>query len=117
MDQAVTNEEFWKILADAPVESAIFYRLYYDQHGVPLFYSMEDLPGTYIEIDQETYSRNPSNVRVQNGKLYELTENVTSKLTPTDTGTPCHPTDVCIVVSESTPHQRWSKQTYGFESN
>jgi hypothetical protein len=113
----MTNEEFWKILADVPVPTALYYRLYHDQHGVPLFYSMDDLPGTYIEIDQETYNRNSSNVRIYNGKLYELTKNITSKLRPSKTGTPCHPNDVCIVVSESNPHQRWSKQTYGFESN
>jgi len=113
----MTDEEFWKILTDVPVPTALYYRLYHDQHGVPLFYSMEDLPGTYIEIDQETYSRNPSSVRVHNGKLYELTKNITSKLTPSETGTPCHSNDVCIVVFESSPHQRWSKQTYGFESN
>jgi hypothetical protein len=113
----MTDQEFWKILADVPAVAPLHYRLYHDAHGVPLFYSMEDLPVTYIEIDQETYSRNPSNVRVHNGKLYELTENITSKLTHSDTGTPCHPDDVCIVVTESHPHQRWSKQTHGFESN
>ena len=113
----MTDEEFWKILSDVPTTAALHYRLYHDQHGVPLFYSMDDLPGTYIEIDQEMYNRNPSNVRVHNGTLYELTKNITSKLTQSDTGTPCHPHDVCIVVPESNPHQRWSKKTYGFESN
>jgi len=113
----MTDEEFWKILTDTPKVYDIFYRLYYDQQGIPLFYSMEDLPGTYIEIDHETYSRNPANVRVHKGKLYELTENIISKLKPTETGTPCHPRDVSIVVSESDTHQRWSKQTHGFESN
>ena len=113
----MTDDEFWQILADVPPASSVYYRLYYDQHGVPLFYSMEDLPGTYIEIDQETYTRNPSNVRVHNGKLYELTQNITTKLTHSDTGTPCHPEDVSIVVSDTQQHQRWSKQTYGFESN
>lgn len=113
----MTDEEFWKILSDVPPTGTLYYRLYHDASGVPLFYSMEDLPGTYIEIDQETYSRNPSNVRVHSGKLYELTENITTKLTHSDTGTPCHPDDVSIVVPETYEHQRWSKQTYGFESN
>jgi hypothetical protein len=113
----MTEEEFWKILSDVPATLPVHYRLYHDHHGVPLFYSMEDLPGTYIEIDQETYNRNPSNVRVHNGKLHELTERITTKLTPSDTGTPCDPTDVTIVVPETYKHQRWSKKTYGFESN
>lgn len=113
----MTDEEFWKILTNVPDKAKLFYRLYHDSYGVPLFYSMEDLPGTYIEIDQETFSRSPSNVRVHKGKLYELTEKITSKLIPADIGTPCHPEDVSIVVPDTINHQRWSKRTYGFESN
>ena len=99
----MTEQEFWDILQAPVISYPIFYRLYHD-NGVPLFFSMEDLPGTYIEIDQETYSRNNSNVRIH-------------KLAPGKTGTPCHPDDVSIVVAPDQPHQRWSKQTYGFESN
>lgn len=90
----------------------IFYRLYYDAQGVPLFYSMEDVPGTYIEIDQATYNRNASNVRVRDGKIVELTWKTTARLEPSNTGTPCHPQDVAIVVDQKQSHQCWSKQTY-----
>lgn len=90
----------------------IFYRLYYDAQGVPLFYSMEDVPGTYIEIDQETYNRNASNVRVRDGKIVELTWKTMTRLEPSNTGTPCHPQDVAIVVDQKQSHQCWSKQTY-----
>ena len=103
--------EFWNILRSMPEPQPVFYRLYH-QDGVPLFYSMEDLPGTYIEIDAETFARSPVHVRVRDGKLVERIWQTTAKLVPSDTGTPCHPDDVTIVVSETEPHQRWSKQTY-----
>jgi hypothetical protein len=35
-----------------------------------------------------------------------------TRLSPSDTGTPCHPDNVAIVVSETEPHQRWSIKTY-----
>ena len=95
-----------------PEPKAIFYRLYHDENGFPLFYSMEDLSGTYIEISQEQYSQNKSNVRVINGKLVEYQWRTFSKLKPTDSGTACHINDVSVVVSELHEHQKWSKQTY-----
>jgi len=103
--------EFWDILRAMPEPQPIFYRLYH-QDGVPLFYSMEHRPGTYIEIDAETFSRSPMHVRVRDGRLVESTWRTTVKLVPSSTGTPCHPDNVAIVVPETEPHQRWSKQTY-----
>jgi len=72
---------------------------------------MEELPGTYIDVDAETYARSPRNVRVRDGRLIEL-KPVVRRLAPADTGTPCYPDNVAIVVPESEPHQRWSMKTY-----
>jgi len=110
----VNAEEFWTILHAMPDPQPVFFRLYYNEQGHPIIYSMEDLPGTYIEVDAEIYARTPMNVRVQNGHLIEL-KSAVYRLAPADTGTPCHPNNVAIVVAETEPHQRWSMKTY--ESN
>lgn len=106
---STTTDNFWAAWALPTVESApVFYRLYHDDRGYPLFYSMENLPGNYIEIDQETYAQSSSKVRVVNGKLTKNTLSATAKLKPSDTGTACHPSDVCIVVSNDQSHIKWS---------
>ena len=104
-------DEFRSILHAMPLPQPVFFRLYH-LDGVPLFYSMEDRPGTYVEIDAETFSRSSMHVRVRDGRLVESIWRTTAKLVPSAHGTPCHPNDVTIVVAETEPHQRWSKQTY-----
>jgi hypothetical protein len=104
-------EEFWAILHAMPEPRPIFWHLYYNDAGEPITYSMEHLPGTYIEVDAETYARAPMNVRVRDGQLIEL-KSAVRRLAPTDTGTACHPNNVAIVVPLTEPHQPWSMKTY-----
>jgi hypothetical protein len=111
----MTPEEFWSILHNMPEPRPVFYRLYHDDQGHPLFYSMADEPGTYIEIDQAIFSRGAMNVRVQDGQPVEITWATTTKLVPGNSGSPCHPDNVAVIVAENQPHTKWSKQTY--ESN
>ena len=111
----MTPEQFWSILHNMPEPLPVSYRLYHDDQGRPLFYSMETVPGTYIEIDQATFARSASNVRVRDGKLIEITWATTTKLVPGNSGSPCHPDNVSVIVAEDHPHTKWSKKTY--ESN
>ena len=107
----MTPDEFWAILHAMPEPLPVSWRLYYDAEGAPITYSMESLPGTYIEVDAETYARMPMNVRVRDGRLIEL-KSAVRRLAPSDTGTPCYPNNVAIVVDETEPHQRWSMKTH-----
>jgi len=52
---------------------------------------------------------------VQDGKLVEIMWATTTKLVPGNSGSPCHPDNVAVIVAEDRPHTKWSKQTY--ESN
>jgi hypothetical protein len=106
---AETTDNFWAAW-NQPVEEKkqVFYRLYHDNQGYPLFYSMEELPGNYIEIDQETYALSSSKVRVVDGKLKKNTVATTAKLRPNNRGTACHPNNVCIVVPVDQTHIKWS---------
>ena len=113
----MTDEEFWQALRDMPEPTPVDYRIYYNEQGELLFYSMEDVPGTYLTIDAETFSRSATNVVVQDGRLFEIINTTTAKLEHSSTGTPCDPDDVSIVVPETQEHQRWSKQRHGLKSN
>lgn len=105
--------DFWtevERLLDPPGNNKIFYRLYYDDGGSVLFYSMEDLPGNYIDIDLETFRASESRVRVINGKIIPI-ENTSSKLVPAGTGVKCHAQDVSVIV-DGFPEQPWQMKNY-----
>lgn len=110
-----TTENFWEAWA-LPVEppAPIFYRLYYDEHGWPVCYSMEDLPGNYIELDAETYQLGPTNARVVDGKLTLVKPPITIlKLVPgQQEGITCDPRDVTVVVNRDQKHIKWSIKAY-----
>lgn len=114
MSEQTTNN-FWSVIQQFqwPKPESVSYKLYHDDQGAPLFYSMEILPGTYIEVDQATYIRASHHVKVIDGKLIVLEPKiqVTSLQPDPHRGRPCHPRDVCVVVDDSLPHQKWTKTT------
>lgn len=111
----MTLEEFWAALAPGPEPEPVSYRLYYDDRGHPLFYSMDKVPGNYVEIDQETYHNPPTHVRVIDGKLKISLTYFAEKLVPGNTGTPCAVEDICVVVDPGSPNIKWTLEKH--ESN
>ena len=109
-----TEENFWKAWAEpVPEPAPIFFRLYYDEHGQPLSYSMEDLPGNYIEIDADTYRFSSRNVRVVDNTLIHIKPKKTvTKLVPGISGTSCLSDNISIVVDEQQPHIKWSLKSH-----
>lgn len=103
----MNEEEFWAALAPPPPPAPLIYRLYHDDLGFPLFYSMEDLPGNYIDIDQATYSNPPIHVRVIDNKMVVLNTTSVTRLRKSKLGTTCHPKDISIVVEPDQPNIRW----------
>jgi len=110
-----TTDNFWAAWAawDRAAPPPVFYRLYYDDAGMPIVYSMEDLPGNYIEIDHATYAKQSYHVRVVNQLLVAVESRTAAlaKLTPcAENGTPCALSDVSVVVSVLAPHIKWTKK-------
>ena len=113
MSDQATTDNFFQIWSkwDRSEPPPVFFRLYYDDQGDPLFYSMEDLPGNYIEVDQSIYSLNSYDVKVKDGKLVQINKSKrVSKLQPgVESGTCCDTRDVCVVVGLDTTHTKWKK--------
>lgn len=109
---AVTPQEFFDIYSTVEQPKPVFYRLYHNEIGEPLFYSMEDLPGLFVDIDAELFARSPRNVRVKNGRIIHLNQAAAKKLVPAATGTTCDPRDVCVIINDPEPAVKWSVKTY-----
>ena len=109
-----TTENFWQVWNSFvwPDPVAPTYRCYYLDNGDVDFYTMEELPGNYIEVDQQTYVLAHTPARVVDGKLEIIKPKITvHKLAPFNSiGTQCHARDVAVVTDQSGVF--WSLQTY-----
>lgn len=103
--------DFWRSIS-WPEPQPVYYRLYYNDSGAPLFYSQQDLPGKYIDITPEQYVQHDMSVQVVNGTLKRRPPPPPPKLVPGESGTPCHPNDVSIVVESHQPNQQWKLRVY-----
>lgn len=94
----------------------VHYRLYYDDAGLPLFYSQEVLPGKYIDVTPEQFALQDISVKVQDGRLIHRRTARMTKLVPAESGTLCHVNDITIVVADQ-PGQYWKKKENVVETN
>jgi hypothetical protein len=108
----MTPNDLLIMFQNLPDPPMVFYRLYHDSHGNPLFYSMEDVPGTYVDIDRETYVKCNMHVRVVDSQVIEVTWKTTNKIVPSIAGVACDPHNAAVVVDSSKPNKKWSKKTY-----
>jgi len=111
-----TTKNFIEVMSNFqwPDPKPVSYRLYYNQDGLPICYTMEDLPGKYIEVDREIFVTTPHNVKVIDGRLKFVQPKITvTKLEPNvATGTCCHVNDVTVVVDHDHPHTKWNTNSY-----
>ena len=97
-----TDEDFLNILQSlGESQKSPEFRLYYDKNGKPLYYTCEQLEGTYIVVNAQTYAEGRYDVRVIDGKIANTSEFVyTQKLIPSSTGYTCAKENVNIVASK-----------------
>jgi len=111
MSDQETTENFWKVWNSFqwPEPKPISYRCYYREDGTPDFYTMEDLPGSWIEVSKEIYLRSPLNAQVIDGelKIFEI-KKLVNKLKPNQLeGVDCDPRDICVVVGQKHDSLKW----------
>jgi hypothetical protein len=107
--------EFWNNYQWTNVKP-VHYRLYYDDAGLPLFYSHEELPGKYVDVTPEQFALQDRLIRVVDGKILRQRTSRMTKLVPAQSGTLCHTQDVAVVVANQ-PGQYWKKIENVVETN
>jgi hypothetical protein len=114
----MTEEEFLEFWNNYKWTDAtpVYYRLYYDDAGLPLFYSHEDLPGKYVDVTPEQFALQDRLVKIVDGKLVRCRIARMTKLVPAKTGILCHNRDVSVVVADR-PGQYWMKKENVVETN
>jgi len=99
-------------------ETPLEFRVYYDERGDIICYSMEDLPGNYIVTDQQTFNQFRMDLKVRDGKLIRVNKNPTWKMMASEHGEyGCHPADITVIVPTGyTDKKYWKVETTHEES-
>jgi hypothetical protein len=111
----MTEQEFLDMWAtiEWPAPAPVIFRLYYNEEtGQPLMYSMEDLPGKYIDITPEQFAAANFRVKVKHKQIVPASLPLPPKLVPSTSGTSCALDAVDIVVSPQQPNRKWIIRQY-----
>lgn len=76
-------------------------RLYYDNDGNVICYSMDHLDGNYILVDVDVYAQGRYDIVVKNDVLHYPSKLTHGKIKPSITGTPCHAFNALIIDIQS----------------
>lgn len=115
-------DSFWEAVGahnwEQP-EQRIEYRLYYNpEDGTPVCYSMEDVPGTFIVVDRQTYAEMRYDIIVRNEKIIYISVPQSWKLVQTDTADyACHSSDIALVVDNDYANKTYWKAKITYESD
>lgn len=106
-------DAFWQAVAAhdwTPSEIKQEFRLYYDEDGHVLYYSMEDLPGNYIVVSRHTFEEHRFDIRVRDGKIIKHKHPASWKLAPAESASyACHANDVTLIVGEDYENKQYWK--------
>jgi len=88
----------------------VFFRLYYDDNGEVITYSMENLDGKFIEITSDEFALGSREVYVKDGVIHNKILTVSGKLVPSNKGVGTHPEDITLVDNNS--KTKWKYKEY-----
>ena len=106
-------DSFWQAVTEfAHIENVVEHRLYYNDQGLPLYYSCEQLPGNYITVSAEVYAQGRYDCCIVNGTIKYPAVVKYAKLIPSTKGTACYAKDVSIISPTDTDAQYWKLKNY-----
>jgi hypothetical protein len=92
----------------------VMYRLYHDDQGKPLEYSMEAHSGYWIDITPEQYAMADMRVRVVDGVLTLPPSPAPPRMILSDTGATCHPWSLLLLVNPDQPNNKWRCEGHAY---
>jgi hypothetical protein len=99
-----------KFIPDPPRK--IEFRVYYDpDSGEVLEYTTDPREGSFLVVSKDTFHENRFDVRIKDGKIIRIKPSL-GKLIPAESGTPCDPQDVSIVIDDTPGAKKWKLHTY-----